>query len=173
MDLCQSAVAHTPVRRDHPDVGTGRTPVTASDLVLDPQQLDGDLYFGSVELGRDAAMLNAAPGVTGTHGGYGQRAQTLNVDGMRLASWSVTAGLFNPKGAASVILAVLLGACAVHMWSRPGRAAYSGWLVIALGVVSYPLADLGGFLLGMLLAFVGGSLAVARRPVGGWRGDGG
>jgi hypothetical protein len=68
------------------------------------------------------------------------------------------------SGAAAVMLALALAGCAVHMWTRPARAAYSGGAAIALGLLSYPLANLGGFLLGMFLALLGGSLALAWQP---------
>ncbi|MEU4797525.1 DUF6114 domain-containing protein [Streptomyces sp. NPDC023327] len=68
------------------------------------------------------------------------------------------------SGAATVMLALALVGCAVHLWTAPARARFSGAAAIALGVLSYPFANLGGFLLGMLLALVGGALAVAWRP---------
>lgn len=68
------------------------------------------------------------------------------------------------SGATAVMLAFALAGCAVHMWTRPARAAYSGSAAIALGLLSYPLANLGGFLLGLFLALLGGSLALAWRP---------
>ncbi|WP_217213449.1 DUF6114 domain-containing protein [Streptomyces sp. AC550_RSS872] len=68
------------------------------------------------------------------------------------------------SGATAVMLAFTLAGCAVHMWTRPTRAAYSGGAAVALGLLSYPLANLGGFLLGMVLALLGGSLALAWQP---------
>ncbi|WP_159037173.1 DUF6230 family protein [Streptomyces specialis] len=94
-DLCLSAVAHTPLGavtlliRSAP----GKD-VRADDLVLDLEQLEGDLEFGDAQLGRDAASLDAGPGGPGPDGGYGQQARTLTIDGMRLRSWSVTAATF-------------------------------------------------------------------------------
>ncbi|MFG2721478.1 DUF6230 family protein [Streptomyces sp. NPDC048416] len=98
--LCQSSVVHTPlgaitltIRSDDDE------PVTARNLVLDLDHLDGDLRFGHAQLGRDAATLDAVPGVHGTSGAYGQQAQTLDIDQMQLTSWSVTAGSFDLRGA--------------------------------------------------------------------------
>ncbi|WP_239569146.1 DUF6114 domain-containing protein [Streptomyces sp. G44] len=67
-------------------------------------------------------------------------------------------------GATAVLFALALVGCAVHLWVSPARAAYSGGAAIALGVLSYPCANLGGFLLGMLLALTGGALALAWQP---------
>ncbi|MFG2721479.1 DUF6114 domain-containing protein [Streptomyces sp. NPDC048416] len=67
------------------------------------------------------------------------------------------------SGAVAIAVATGLAACAAHMWFVPVRAARSGWAAIALGVLSYPLANLGGFLAGMVLALLGGALAVAWR----------
>ncbi len=68
------------------------------------------------------------------------------------------------SGAATVLLALALVGCAARMWAVPARAHSSGAAAIVLGVLSYPFANLGGFLVGMLLALVGGALAVAWRP---------
>ncbi|AYG78102.1 hypothetical protein DWB77_00209 [Streptomyces hundungensis] len=67
------------------------------------------------------------------------------------------------NGALALAVAAGLAVCGVHMWLVPTRAARSGWAAIALGVVSYPFANLGGFLIGMALALVGGALAAAWR----------
>ncbi|MEV6774633.1 DUF6114 domain-containing protein [Streptomyces syringium] len=66
-------------------------------------------------------------------------------------------------GAAALCIAVALVTCAVHVWLHPARAARSGWAAIAAGILSYPFANLGGFFVGMLLALLGGALAVAWR----------
>ncbi len=98
--LCESSVAHTPFGSVTLTIRSGDTePVIARNLVLDLDHLDGDLRFGHAELGRDAGELDAVPGVHGTPGAFGQQAQTLDIDGMRLTSWSVTAGSFDLRGA--------------------------------------------------------------------------
>ncbi|MEU3370585.1 DUF6114 domain-containing protein [Streptomyces sp. NPDC006660] len=68
------------------------------------------------------------------------------------------------SGAVALFLAAALAGCAAHMWVRPARAPYSGGAAVALGLLSYPLANLGGFFVGMLLALLGGSLALAWQP---------
>ncbi|WP_037687485.1 DUF6114 domain-containing protein [Streptomyces aureocirculatus] len=74
-------------------------------------------------------------------------------------------GLQGFSGTSAVLLAAALLGCAVHLWTRPASAAWSGATAIFLGLLSYPLANLGGFLIGMLLALLGGSLALAWQPV--------
>ncbi|WP_234347692.1 DUF6114 domain-containing protein [Streptomyces specialis] len=71
--------------------------------------------------------------------------------------------LQGPGAGTALLIAVALGGCAVHMAARPALAARSGWLAIVLGLLSCPLANLGGFLVGMLLAITGGAAATAWR----------
>ncbi|GGX54250.1 DUF6114 domain-containing protein [Streptomyces noursei] len=68
------------------------------------------------------------------------------------------------SGAAAVLVALALVGCAGHLWVSPRQHVYSGGAAIALGLLSYPLANLGGFLLGMFLALIGGALAIAWQP---------
>lgn len=68
------------------------------------------------------------------------------------------------SGAAAVLLAAALAGCSVRLWMRPDRSRSSGVAALALGLLSYPLANLGGFLVGMLLALIGGCLALAWQP---------
>ncbi|MCT9093796.1 DUF6114 domain-containing protein [Streptomyces sp. ASQP_92] len=67
------------------------------------------------------------------------------------------------SGAVAIAVATALAGCATHMWFVPDRATRSGWAAVTLGALSYPLANLGGFLVGMVLAMLGGTLAVAWR----------
>lgn len=97
--LCQSAVARTPLGTATLVIRSGTdTPVRADGMVLDLADLTGDMRFGSVEMGRDAATLNAS-GTKGTAGTYGQQARSLTITGMRLKAWSLTAGMFSLPGA--------------------------------------------------------------------------
>jgi hypothetical protein len=93
--LCQSAVARTPLGTVTLVIRSGSDePVRAEDMVLDLTRLTGDMAFGSVEMGRDAATLDSS-GVTGPAGTYGQQARTLTIDDLRLNAWSLTAGTFS------------------------------------------------------------------------------
>jgi hypothetical protein len=70
------------------------------------------------------------------------------------------------SGASALLLAAALLGCAVRLWTRPATGTSSGATAVFLGLLSYPLANLGGFLLGMLLALLGGTVAYAWRPAG-------
>ncbi|QHC21482.1 DUF6114 domain-containing protein [Streptomyces sp. GS7] len=68
------------------------------------------------------------------------------------------------QGATSVTIAIALAVCAGNVWLWPQRARRGGWTAIAAGLLSFPFANLGGFLIGILLALVGGAFAVAWDP---------
>ncbi|MFF5443390.1 DUF6114 domain-containing protein [Streptomyces achromogenes] len=68
------------------------------------------------------------------------------------------------SGTSALLLAAALLGCAVRLWARPATRVSSGVAAVFLGLLSYPLANLGGFLLGMVLALLGGTLAYAWRP---------
>jgi hypothetical protein len=98
--LCQSSVTRTPLgavtlRIEAED----DRPLEADRLILDLSQMRGAMRFGQVQMGRDAATLDAVDGVHGSAGQYGQQARTLDVDDMRLTSRSVTAGSFDLRDA--------------------------------------------------------------------------
>ncbi|WP_433544539.1 DUF6230 family protein (plasmid) [Streptomyces sp. CA-294286] len=96
--LCQSAVAHTPLGTATLVIRSGQDqPVRADNMVIDLTDLTGDMTFESVEMGRDAATLTTGP--RGPAGTYGQQAQSLTITGMRLKAWSLTAGMFSLAGA--------------------------------------------------------------------------
>ncbi|GGU97439.1 hypothetical protein GCM10010211_75920 [Streptomyces albospinus] len=60
----------------------------------------------------------------------------------------------------TLLIAGALFGCGLHTAARPHRATVSGVAAIGLALLSFPLANLGGFFAGMLLAVVGGALAV-------------
>ncbi|MFF2618608.1 DUF6230 family protein [Kitasatospora sp. NPDC058046] len=98
--LCQSAVAHTPLGDVTLTIrSAGTAPVEAVDMVIDLERLEGNLTFGKVQMGRDAATLDVIEGARGERGQYGQQAQTLEVEGLRVSAWSITAGSFSLKNA--------------------------------------------------------------------------
>jgi hypothetical protein len=72
-------------------------------------------------------------------------------------------GVQGLSGMTALLLAAALIGCAWQLWTRPVTAARTGIAAVLLGLISYPLANLGGFLVGMLLALTGGSLALAWR----------
>ncbi|MFT7835754.1 DUF6114 domain-containing protein [Saccharothrix sp. BKS2] len=64
-------------------------------------------------------------------------------------------------GIGTVLVAVGLVAAGAALWRLPGHGTALGAVVIGLGLVAYVVANLGGFLVGMALAIVAGSLATA------------
>jgi hypothetical protein len=67
-------------------------------------------------------------------------------------------------GVFGVLIGLLLVAAGVMLWVNPAHRVFYGIAGIALGIVSFPASNLGGFILGMLLAIIGGSLGFAWAP---------
>ena len=78
--------------------GNGSTPVSASDLVVDADELSGDASFTHMHIGQDASTLNQVPGVKGPAGGFGQQAATVTIDHLRQHAYATTAGTFTLPG---------------------------------------------------------------------------
>ncbi|GAU70875.1 hypothetical protein SSP35_23_00650 [Streptomyces sp. NBRC 110611] len=72
-------------------------------------------------------------------------------------------GFQGTAATSALLIAGALVGCGLHTAARPHRATVSGVAAIVLALLSFPLANLGGFFAGMLLAVAGGALAV------GWR----
>ncbi|WP_086823791.1 DUF6114 domain-containing protein [Allokutzneria sp. NRRL B-24872] len=64
-------------------------------------------------------------------------------------------------GIGSLLTAIGLIAGGLALWRYPHRSRVIGAGVLLLAFVAYLVANLGGFLVGMLLALVSGSLALA------------
>ncbi|MEU2563347.1 DUF6114 domain-containing protein [Streptomyces longispororuber] len=78
--------------------------------------------------------------------------------------------LQGPGATSSLMIAGGLLCVSVVLLYRPRRARVCGVAGMLLGLLSCPLANFGGFLVGMLLAVLGGALAFAWRhpaPAGG------
>ncbi|MEU5877462.1 DUF6230 family protein [Spirillospora sp. NPDC047279] len=73
--------------------GTGKTPVSATDLTLDVAQLDADAVFENIEIGRDAGTLDKGNG-KGAAGMFGQQADEVHLKNVRQVAWATTAGTF-------------------------------------------------------------------------------
>jgi hypothetical protein len=67
-------------------------------------------------------------------------------------------------GVFGVLIGILLIVAGVVLWINPGHRVFYGIAGIALGIVSFPASNLGGFFLGMLLAIIGGSIGFAWTP---------
>ncbi|MFG2137791.1 DUF6230 family protein [Streptomyces sp. NPDC048650] len=99
-DICQSAQVSTPVGTVVFKLTAGGRAgtVTADSLVIDGEDLVGDARFGTAQIGRDAASLDAVPGVRGPRGKFGLQAGDIEVAGVRSHAWSATGGNFRLKG---------------------------------------------------------------------------
>jgi hypothetical protein len=91
-DLCQSVTVGGLTLRI--TAGTGSTPVTATNLVVDADRISGNASFTDIQIGRDASTLNEVPGITGPAGDFGQQADTVTIDNLRQHAFATTAGTF-------------------------------------------------------------------------------
>ena len=78
--------------------GHGNTPVRATNLVVDADQLSGDSTFKNIQIGRDASTLNQVPGVTGPAGGFAQQATSVVINHLRQHAYATPAGTFTLPG---------------------------------------------------------------------------
>ncbi|MGW2650698.1 DUF6114 domain-containing protein [Streptomyces sp. NPDC001393] len=81
----------------------------------------------------------------------------LDLGGMPLA-------LSTTSGAGSLIIGILLMALAFGLWFQQRLRVFAGIATLLLGLVSFPVANFGGLLLGLISALIGGSLACAWIP---------
>jgi hypothetical protein len=79
--------------------GSGDTPVTAHNLVVDSDQLSGDqATFKNINVGQDASTVDAVPGVTGPLGDFAQQADQVDIAKVRQNNWATTAAQFALPG---------------------------------------------------------------------------
>ncbi len=78
--------------------GEGGTPVTATNLVVDADQLSGNASFININIGQDASTLNQVPGITGQAGGFAMQAATVEIKNLRQHAFATTAGTFTLPG---------------------------------------------------------------------------
>ena len=64
----------------------------------------------------------------------------------------------------AVAVGVMISICGLFLWIEPTLRRLISALIIVLALVSLVTSDLGGFLIGMLLALVGGSMGLAWVP---------
>lgn len=99
---------------------------------------------------------------------------------------TMTIRMATTAGAGSLIIGVLLIVLGLTMWFQRHSRVFAGVAAILLALVSLVVSNFGGFVIGFLLALIGGGLAVSwvpGRPVsarpgpesedGGRGGDGG
>ncbi|MFI1279493.1 DUF6114 domain-containing protein [Streptomyces sp. NPDC020858] len=67
-------------------------------------------------------------------------------------------------GSGSLIIGVLLVALGISLWFHQQVRVLAGITVILLALVSFPVANFGGLLIGLFSGLIGGSLACAWIP---------
>ncbi|WP_327359436.1 DUF6230 family protein [Streptomyces sp. NBC_01304] len=99
-DICQAAEVKTPLGTVVFKLTAGGEAgnVTASNLIIDGEDLVGDARFGTAQIGRDASTLDEVEGVKGEAGKFGLQAGDIEVAGVRSHAWSATGGNFRLKG---------------------------------------------------------------------------
>ncbi|HUZ27382.1 MAG TPA: DUF6230 family protein [Streptosporangiaceae bacterium] len=103
-NLCQSVVAPFPFGLGtftlRITAGGGGTPVSASSLIIDANQLSGSTaIFHHINIGQDASTLNAVPGApAGAAGTFGQQASDVTIDNLQQTAYSTSAGTFTLPG---------------------------------------------------------------------------
>jgi hypothetical protein len=71
-------------------------------------------------------------------------------------------------GFSAVFVGTLLIVFGLTVWFAPMYRMFAGIAAILLGLIALPTINIGGFVIGTLLALVGGGLAVAWTPRPGW-----
>lgn len=64
-------------------------------------------------------------------------------------------------GVSALMIGSLLAICAVSLWVQPKFRLAAGIVTVLLSLVALVVTNLGGFLIGTILALLGGALAVA------------
>ncbi|MFI9824272.1 DUF6114 domain-containing protein [Streptomyces sp. NPDC052013] len=76
----------------------------------------------------------------------------------------LTLAMATTAGAGSLIIGVLLVVLGVSLWFQKHVRVFAGVAAILLALVSIPVSNLGGFLIGFLFSLVGGAMAVSWAP---------
>ncbi|MEJ8637522.1 DUF6114 domain-containing protein [Streptomyces sp. NPDC006475] len=76
----------------------------------------------------------------------------------------MTLSMATTAGAGSLIIGVLLVTLGLTMWFHHIVRVFAGVASILLALISIPIANLGGFIVGFLLSMLGGALAIAWVP---------
>ncbi|MCX3063585.1 DUF6114 domain-containing protein [Streptomyces beihaiensis] len=79
---------------------------------------------------------------------------------------TMTIRMATTAGAGSLIIGVLLVVLGLTMWFQPHSRVFAGVAAILLALVSLVVSNFGGFVIGFLLALVGGALGVSWAPGG-------
>jgi hypothetical protein len=71
-------------------------------------------------------------------------------------------------GVSAFFIGALMIMFGLTVWFAPAYRVFAGIASILLGLIALPATNLGGFVIGTLLALIGGGLAVAWTPRPGW-----
>ncbi|WP_217140227.1 DUF6114 domain-containing protein [Streptomyces sp. AC627_RSS907] len=81
---------------------------------------------------------------------------------LKLGNMSIA--MATTAGAGSLIIGVLLITLGLTMWFQSATRIFAGVAAILLALVSLVVSNIGGFLIGYLLAMIGGALSVSWAP---------
>ncbi|MET8974240.1 DUF6114 domain-containing protein [Streptomyces sp. NPDC004539] len=76
----------------------------------------------------------------------------------------LTVAMATTAGAGSLIIGVLLVTLGISLWFQQHIRTFAGVAAILLALVSLPVSNFGGFVVGFLLALFGGAMAVSWVP---------
>ncbi|BFV57250.1 hypothetical protein KCMC57_up23540 [Kitasatospora sp. CMC57] len=77
----------------------------------------------------------------------------------------LTMAMSTTAGAGSLVIGVLLIALGLTAWFQPLVRVFCGVATTILSLISIPVSNFGGFLIGFLLGLVGGGLLVSWAPL--------
>ncbi|MET8506396.1 DUF6114 domain-containing protein [Streptomyces sp. NPDC004787] len=81
---------------------------------------------------------------------------------MRLGN--MTLAMQTTAGAGALIIGVLLITLGLTMWFQPAVRVFAGVATIVLGLISIPVSNFGGLVIGFLFALVGGGMSASWAP---------
>ncbi|MFD0317358.1 DUF6114 domain-containing protein [Streptomyces flavalbus] len=73
----------------------------------------------------------------------------------------LTLAMATTAGAGSLIIGVLLVVLGISLWFQKHVRVFAGVAAILLALVSIPVSNFGGFVIGFLFALIGGAMAVS------------
>ncbi|MFD0072348.1 DUF6114 domain-containing protein [Streptomyces sp. NPDC127166] len=77
---------------------------------------------------------------------------------------NITLALATTAGAGALIIGVLLITLGLTMWFQPIVRVFAGVASIVLALVSIPVSNFGGLVIGFLLALIGGAMSASWAP---------
>ncbi|MYY02217.1 MULTISPECIES: DUF6114 domain-containing protein [unclassified Streptomyces] len=77
---------------------------------------------------------------------------------------NMTLAMSTTAGAGSLIIGVLLVTLGLTMWFHSIVRVFAGVAAILLALISIPVANIGGFLVGFVFALLGGALSISWAP---------